>query len=1041
MRAAGRYRIIDTVGAGATSQVYRAEDRLTRDVVALKRLRVGTRHLREATASEAGEMLGLAREFRALAGLRHPNIVPVLDYGFDSERQPFLTMPLIAHARTLIQASETATTADKARLLMQMLSALLYLHRRDILHRDIKPANVLVGSDDVPRLLDFGLAVHASLSLTADKGGLAGTIAYMAPELFYEPVATAQSDLYSLGIMAYEMFAGAYPFPSGTAPMLMYNILHTTPELSQLDATIRPVVERLIAKDVSARYRTAQEAIRDLSVATGIPEPLESRSVQDSFLQASQFVGRRKELATLQAALDGLLAAELGAAPVGSAWLVSGESGVGKSRLLEEVRFHALMRGVRVLQGQALWEGGQTYLLWRQPVRHLALTTAPPPEDVAILKEIVPDIEAIVGVTAPPLPPLEGKDHQRRLVNAIVAMFRRQVVPTLLILEDLHWAVESLEPLRLLLSNLAGLPLAIIGSYRREEAPDLPSRLPSAAVLRLDRLRDDEIAQLSESILGDVGREQALLDLLKRQTDGNAFFIVEVLRALADDAGGFGALGRAALPQRIFAEGVIELVQRRLEHVPSWALPLLQIAAASGLQLDVTVLGAVYRREPEAMQTAQFRFDQWLTVCSDLAVLDLADGNWRFSHDILREVILSRLGDAERAGLHRRVATTLEQVYPGDASRAETLLDHWYRAGDLERELPYLLRVVELQVDNPTGLEIARKLINRTLDRLSEDDPRRSLLLVYLSQTYIRIDYRHGEMLGRHALALAQQHSDTRATAQALYVLAAHVREQMRYAEAEAYYHQSMALFDALGDARGSANNLVSLGIIAHDRQDYDDARTFYDEALSIYTRLQNEGRVAFLEVLIGTLTRDQQRYDEAIPRIQHGLALAQRVGYFGVISQALNNLGVIAGEQGDFEASRRYLRDSLRVNSDIGNQWGIANCHINLGFVALMLEDNDSAQANLLEGIARADAISAVNLVLEGVVGMGWLMERAGDLRRAAEIVGMASPSANVDIKRRIVPLAAALQAQMRPNDYAAAVRAGEALQLADVVAGLLGR
>jgi eukaryotic-like serine/threonine-protein kinase len=155
---ANRYRLIERVGAGGMSIVFKAEDRLTRDVVALKQMRIDTRELQqpEQNRTSSGDALALALEFRALAGLRHPYIVPVLDYGLDDEHRPFLTMALIEDAQTLIEAARSLPQDGKVALLVQLLNALMYLHRRGIIHHDIKPANILVGRDG-PELALAGL--------------------------------------------------------------------------------------------------------------------------------------------------------------------------------------------------------------------------------------------------------------------------------------------------------------------------------------------------------------------------------------------------------------------------------------------------------------------------------------------------------------------------------------------------------------------------------------------------------------------------------------------------------------------------------------------------------------------------------------------------------------------------------------------------------------------------------------------------------------------------------------------------------------------
>jgi tetratricopeptide (TPR) repeat protein len=609
-----------------------------------------------------------------------------------------------------------------------------------------------------------------------------------------------------------------------------------------------------------------------------------------------------------------------------------------------------------------------------------------------------------------------------------------------LIVEDLHWAVESLEPLQLLLNHVTNLPLMIIGSYRHDEAPQIGEQLPAMKRIRLERLVDDEIAQLSASILGAVGIRPDLLELLKRETEGNTFFIVEVIRALGQNAGRLSEIGQAMLPETVFSGGINQVVQRRLGRVPGWARPLLQLAATAGRTLDLTLLDAIYQQYPDAVSAHDFKLVEWLTICSDMAVLDVPNGVWRFSHEKLRETLLSQLAPDDCTEAHRMIAETLESLYPDDISRAEILAEHWYQANNIERELPHLCRIVEYYIDKSTGLDTARNLLQRTLDRLEDHDPRRAMLLVYLSQTYIRIDYGYGEALGLRALEAAQTHGNERATAQALYVLGSHVREQMRYEEAEAYSQKSLAIFQKLTDARGSANNLVNLGIINHDLARYQQARIYYDQSLAIYHELQDEGRVAFLEILIGTLARDQKQFDEAVPRIENGLEIARRIGQISIISHALNNLGMIATEQGDFEKAKHFLLQSLSVNRYVGNQWGLANCYINLGFIHLMLNADDRARNSLMEGIKKAVAIRAMNLALEGVVGLGWLYERSGQFQKAAYVIGMAEPIANIDVNRRIIPLMARLKRHMTPESLQAALEQGSTLDLDTIIANLLG-
>src|SRR5690606_23748865 len=148
-----------------------------------------------AVADDATLRLALTREFQVLASLRHPNVVDVLDYGFDDEQRPYFTMSLIENAVSLREAGRRAPLAQKVSLLIQVLEALVYLHRRGIIHRDLKPDNALVTPDGQVRVLDFGLAIARD---QGPDGVYAGTVRYMAPEVVRGEPPDEASDLYSV---------------------------------------------------------------------------------------------------------------------------------------------------------------------------------------------------------------------------------------------------------------------------------------------------------------------------------------------------------------------------------------------------------------------------------------------------------------------------------------------------------------------------------------------------------------------------------------------------------------------------------------------------------------------------------------------------------------------------------------------------------------------------------------------------------------------------------------------------------------------------
>ncbi|HLY26376.1 MAG TPA: protein kinase, partial [Aggregatilineales bacterium] len=669
----GRYRLLNQLGSGGMGSVFRAVDRLSGQTVALKRVTQAEVGIQDGDSF--GLRLALAREFHTLASLRHPHIISVLDYGFDEQGQPYLTMELLESAQDVLEAGKGLSLSAQLRLLVQLLQALLYLHRSGVIHRDLKPANVLVADAQV-KVLDFGLAAtRGETDVNSDH--VSGTLAYMAPELLSGATANEASDLYAVGIIAYQLLAGHHPFDRANMAVLLQQIVEAQPNVEQLgvDSRLAGVIERLLAKSPDKRYSEAALVVAALGQATDQELSLETAITRESFLQASRFVGRDAELKQLVATLTPAIAGQ------GSAWLVGGESGVGKSRLLDEVRTQALVRGVLVLRGQVISEGSSPYQLWRDILRRLILTIDLSDFEAGVLMSLVPDISALLERPIPEVPDVEGQAVQERLLSTIEAIFRRQQQPILLLIEDLHWATESLDVLQRLTRIAHDLPLVIIGSYRSDERPDLPEVLQNMRLLGLNRFAGNHLAELSESMLGAAGRRPEIINLLQKETEGNVFFLVEVVRSLAEEAGELDKIGTMELPEKVVAGGVESILQRRLKRVPQSAYKLLELAAVSGRLLDLKILGSL---DPTT------NLDQWLSSCASVPVLDVQDGRWRFSHDKLRETMLATLPDERRPTLHEQVAKVIEQNYPDAPDRYAELAYHWKAAGVTVKAADYL---------------------------------------------------------------------------------------------------------------------------------------------------------------------------------------------------------------------------------------------------------------------------------------------------------------------------------------------------------------
>jgi len=329
-------------------------------------------------------------------------------------------------------------------------------------------------------------------------------------------------------------------------------------------------------------------------------------------------------------------------------------------------------------------------------------------------------------------------------------------------------------------------------------------------LLPLKRLSDESIADLSAAMLGPAGKQTALVDFLVRETEGNAFFIVEVVRALAEEAGQLDRVAQMKLPEHVAAGGMMSVVQRRLSRVRPADRPLLELAAVAGRQLDVALL-----------QNAAHEMDvaAWLMRCANAAVLEPQATVWRFVHDRLREGLLSELSAEQRRALHRRVALALEAAYPQAAEQAAALAHHWGAAGDPAKEARYAMLAGEQALKTSAPREAlqyfwrALAVFPEPPEQADETSRLRMTLLYRLGETYFQL----GELREAHdnqqaSLALAHALNDQKAKASALSLLGALLLAQGKTEQAEASLQDSLTLFRSLDAPAGLAQTLRRLG-------------------------------------------------------------------------------------------------------------------------------------------------------------------------------------------------------------------------------------
>jgi len=271
---AGRYEISGELGRGAMGVVYHATDPVIGRAVAVKTLLLSE----EGTGLTRAELLAkFQTEARAAGLLTHPNIVVIFDAG-EEDGLFFITMELVEgkSLQNLLDAGQMFPLPRVLRIMEQTCSALQFAHDRNIVHRDIKPGNLMLTPDDTVKVTDFGTAKILQFGTVQQTAHVVGTPSYMSPEQIKGKVVDGRSDIFSLGVVLYEMVTGEKPFPGQNITTVIYKIVNEEPTAPRdIDSSIHPglndIIMKSLAKEPSARYQSCRELFEDLRNYRSLP--------------------------------------------------------------------------------------------------------------------------------------------------------------------------------------------------------------------------------------------------------------------------------------------------------------------------------------------------------------------------------------------------------------------------------------------------------------------------------------------------------------------------------------------------------------------------------------------------------------------------------------------------------------------------------------------------------------------------------------------------------------------------------------------------
>jgi ABC-type transport system substrate-binding protein len=870
-RLSNRYEIKSELGRGGMGVVYRASDPLLNRDVAVK--------LIPPTLLNPETEQRFQREAQLVAQMDHPAVVPIYDFG-KHEGSLFFVMPVVEGTNLRwFQRDGTLTLGDVIDIGIQLAEALEYSHTRGVSHRDIKPENIMVVRDDSRlrvRIMDFGLARGAAESRITKTGTIAGTLSYMSPEQVAASGIDYRTDIYSLGTVLYECLTGEPPF-SGELQSVLYRIVHEIPQSprvlgADINEDLETVILTCIEKEPSKRPQRAAEVAESLKRSqTRLHQSDLGRSVVMTKtmmlprVALSPFIGREKEQAELQKRLNAAVSGEC------QFVMVSGEPGVGKTRLLDEIENLARARKLLVLHGRCIEQDGafpyqgfceaiQEYFRQRDAASSSShrIELGDVAADLVSLFPMLSEISEIRSAATgdsklSQLSGSQGPENRTQIFELLARTLTRLAAgkPLLLFLEDLHAAEISIEALQYIVRRLGPTATLIVGTYRSTDVDSKNHPL----VRMLDTFRGDrrfgaislgpfsqaEHRLFLETLIGGPKLAPSLVEKMYEATEGNPFFTKELVRSLLDsgsiskDQTGAWSLGASTdLTTGELPATIQQAVEKRIERLPEELRDILSLASVVGKSFDVRDLEAL-AGDNEVEDGIDRLVEEGLLE----EERESRGDRLTFASGVVRDVLYAGISRRKRRSLHRKYAEEIEKRHGGRLERVYPQLVHHFSQGDVaDKTVEYGLRMSKTALDAFSPEESARaaKTVLEFLDDEWEGDPQVEIdARMLLAQGYRMAGDMDGALKEAETAARLAEKQNQKAKGVSALLFATETAWQGRkVVESTRLVHQAIEAARTAGTADSLGHMLTLAATLANLRGEYDQANQYLEEASSL---------------------------------------------------------------------------------------------------------------------------------------------------------------------------------------------------------------
>ncbi len=915
-----RYDRQKRLGSGASGEVWLGRDTVLGRPVAIKFLHAVDDDLhRELFTAEA----------RMLARLHHPGITTLYDANLE-QTKCYLVMEYVT-GKSLDEMIGTGAMSlkDALGIGIAVLEAMRYAHARGVVHRDIKPDNVLITDEGTVKLTDFGFANLVTLLRSGSDLQL-GTPAYMPPEQVEGRRTDERSDLYSFGIMLFEMLTGRLPFDEEDPEMLLEAQVNRAPTsvrefLPDASLTLEHTLNRLLMKDRERRYPSA-EAL--LNVLRPMLARLQYSASHIKLLTANDTMplrGRANHLSVLQQNRQQILALQQPRLVV-----ISGEAGIGKSRLVADF-LKNINDPVFVGRADQYLYAPFAEIMADIVRRYPGAISGCTPAQRALLIDWLPGLGALLpseeqsAAASAPAP-----QRQIEFFETVRDILGR-LGPLVIFLEDATRQDEGTTALLRFLLRHSQTSQFFIAAGRPDEDPEATwwETLDYTGI-ELESLSPDETGLCLTDLLQGTPVSSAAVQAVYRRSHGNPLFIEETMRHMVDtgelardEAGSWQYRRReksGSLPPVM-----INIFRRRLSRLSQAARQPLAVAALLGPEFEFNTWAAAMDGNTDAALNS---LDEAL---GRRLIIDQGDDHYAFNPSNLTTPLIESLSSTRQRLLHQKIAEKLRDIPGVDPGR---LAEHYQSAGKNAEAIRFWQLAGQRAVDgnSPGAAIVAFEKANKLQPAL---------------ENY--------EMLG----SLHRQTGRSQPAIDA--------------------FKQALELADTPGDKARLLNNLAFVYWL------YDQYRPAYQavrRALTlpdapVDTQAISRSHLGMIAWLIGRLTEANQQCRQAVQMLRRG-------GNEAELAAACNRLGLAMFSSGEIEEAEKMFNQSFVLRKKLNDWWGEAFSRNNLAKVAIDRADFVTAATMLDEAEKMFDRIDSRDGLMVVFTNRGRLLLRQGQLDEA---------------------------------------------------------